>query len=240
MTEPAGKCYLASMNSLRRYLVVGLLCGLIATPAVGQLVHLSFTEPNGDLMFRANHVSVPWNLTGGAMTRLDIFYDVEQQKGEVQNRDPSRNFWRAKVETYGIGSFEIVRPLQRFGPAPYEGPPGGSNTLWLTHFDDVDKYEQFEFSVQFTDTDPSELPVPPFVLGHNSFSLEAGSTFFDVPRMGWGYGNAGFNVATAAIVPYPDFRPIPEPVTYAWAALALLGAAVIRARWAWAFRKPLR
>jgi len=232
MTEPAGKCYLPRMNSLSRLVVLGLLGGLIVTPAVGQLVHLSFSEPNGYLTFRADHASVSWNLTEGAMTRLDIFYDVEQQKGEVQNRDPSRNFWRAKVETYGIGSFEIVRPIMRLGTAEYEGPPGGTNTLWLNHYDDVGKYEQFEFSLQFTDTDPSELPVPPFVLGHNSFSLEAGRTFFDVPRMGWGYGNAGFNVATAAIVPYPDFRPIPEPATYAWAALALLGAAVVRARWA--------
>ena len=164
------------------------------------------------------------------MTRLDIFYDVEQLRGEVQHRDPSRNFWRAKVETYGIGSFEIVRPIRSLGLPPYEGPPGGTNTLWLTHFDDDGEYEQFEFSLQFSDTDPSELPVPPFVLGHNSFTLEAGSTFFDVPRMGWGYGNGGFNVATAAIVPYPDYSPIPESATYAWAALALLSLVIVRAR----------
>jgi hypothetical protein len=214
------------MNFRGRLLAVTLLGGALLTPCAAQLVHLSFSEPNNTLHFRADHIL---NFTIGVMTRLDVFYDVEQQKGPVANRDPSRNFWHANFEVHRLGNFEVIRSIDSIGIFSSSTP--GFSSFWLRHLEDDGIYEHFEFRLDFTDDDPDAIPDPPFVLGRNSFELEAGRSFFDAPGLNSGYGGGGFDVATAAIVPYPGIRPIPEPSTYAVGALVLLSAAMVRSIW---------
>ena len=214
------------MNFCSRLLALTWFAGAMLTPGAAQLVHLSFSQPQNTLHFRAEHIL---NFTIGQMTRLDIFYDVEQQKGPVANRNPSRNFWHARVESYRLGNFDVIRPIVGIGIFPSSTP--GLSSFWLRHREDATNYDQFEFKLDFTDSDPTEIPVPPFVLGRNTFVLDAGRSFFDAPGLNYGYGDGGFGIATATIVPYPGFRPIPEPSTYALGALIMLSAVVARGTW---------
>ena len=216
------------MNIIARSLgLMVLVSGVIATSTFAQLVHLSFTEPDNFINFRADDVNVPWNLTGGEMTRLDIFYDVDQQNGTPEGRDPSRNFWRAEVHAHLIGPFEIIRPIKFI---EIMETTGGASSFEIWHLRETGGFEEFQFTLQFTGTDPTALPVPPFDLGRAAFTIRGGGSLFDEPRMGEGYGGGIFNVGTASIVPYPGFNPVPESSTYAWGALVLLTLALAQAK----------
>jgi hypothetical protein len=216
------------MNFITRLLGLMML-GSAVSPAstFAQLVHLSFTEPDNFIYFRADDVSVPWDLTGGEMTRLDIFYDVDQQNGDPEGRDPSRNFWRAEVQAHLIGPFEIIRPIKFIEVME---ATAGSSAFELRHFQTEGGFEEFQFTLLFTSADPTAVPVPPFALGRAAFNIRGGISLFDEPRMGEGYGGGIFQVGTASIVPYPGFNPVPESSAFAWGSLALLALAIAQAK----------
>jgi len=163
---------------------------------------------------------VPWNLTGGTATRLDVFYDVDPATGALHFSDPSRNFWRIQVTAEGLGPFTVVRPLTNLWS------DSEANIMGFTHL--VTGYESFVFEASFAPDGAGSFPLPPFKLDSIHIDLEAGKTFFDWPHMGRGYGVGGFNHYKAEIVTSTDLNPVPEPSTYALAALALLLGLVLR------------
>jgi hypothetical protein len=209
------------MNPFARLLCATLLAGAFALPSHAQLVHLAFDQSeNSGMIFRATSADIPWNHSGGYVSRFDFWYDAS----DLTN--PERNLWRARVHAYGgLGDFEIIRPLQTI--------LFGENSIEFEHSADG-VHEELDFTVWLTGVTPPEtgVHVPPFTidLEHTSFYLSGGRTFFDIPNLSEGYGFTVFNRGTASVVDSIELYPVPEPSTYAACAAALLGLVVLRAR----------
>lgn len=211
--------------------LLGVVLASLAAPGLrGQLVHLQFTSSptaNYDLLFRATSADIAWNQTPGLLTRLDLYFDLDdavfQESGDITFTDPSRSFWRAHVEAGEIGSFDIQRPI--------EGMQLWGTGLYLAHAHYSSPYEAFELSASFVGGDPaSPFPAPGSVLDENAFRLEAGRSFFDYPDLLSGYGAGGFASATITVSETP-LTPVPEPATFSLAALIVFaGAVALRVR----------
>ena len=120
MAETHRSANLAVVKPYRRFRSVILGAGLAlfgATSVYAQLIHLAFSESESWSVFKANSIHIPWNLTGGRVDRLDIYYDlssaVNQGDGAYRFTDPARNVWRAIVRHRDLGTFEIIRPLTK-------------------------------------------------------------------------------------------------------------------------------
>lgn len=205
---------------------------LLTSPLQAQLVHLAFRDANSSVTFKADDINIPWNQTGGTITRLDIFYDISTAVGttsDVQGdytfNDPTRDVWRAEVRHFLLGTFEIIRPLQ-------------SLTVWQDSFmfthaiDDGVVWEMAEFEVHYTGAGatPFMLPVSPLEVTQTHFFIHGTESFFDVPHIGEAYGSASFNQATVRFADRVDFYPVPEPSTYAFGGAALALAAILVSR----------
>ncbi len=206
---------------LFRLLLVG---GALLGTAHAQLVHLVGTqqlEGGGGLIFRANDASIPWNHSGGFISRLDLYYDPSDavgSEGYYTFSNPDRNVWRIKVHAYGgLGDFELTRPLQFMA---------FNETAVFFEYDGPD-FVEFDFRFEFANppADPSTL-IPPFEFSSASYYLHAGRTVFDIPNLSEGYGGAVFENATGRLAQSVDFTPVPEPSTYAAGAVALVGLAL--------------
>lgn len=213
------------------FLAFGLgLLSFLTLSARAQLVHLAFRDANSFVNFKADDINIPWNQTGGTITRLDIFYDlstaVNDGEGNYTFNDPTRNVWRTEVRHDGeLGTFEIIRPLK-------------SLTVWEDSFmfihnvDDGLVWEVAEFTLNYTGAGatPYMLPVPPLEVTQTHFFIHGTDSFFDVPHMGEAFGSASFAQATARFVDRVDFYPVPEPSTYALAGVALVFASILLSR----------
>ncbi len=211
------------MKPLRAFFSILVLGGALLGSAHAQLVHISATNPSegvSDLIFRANSALIPWNHTSGYISRLDLYYDVNDaagSEGYYSFSNPDRNVWRIKVHAYGLGDFEIIRPLQSM--AAWEGG------MTFEYAGEV--FEEFDLT--FTFAEPFTglgLPVPPLEFSDASYYLAGGRTFFDVPNLNEGYGGGGFESVNARLAQSVDFTPVPEPSTYAAGAVLLLGLAL--------------
>lgn len=214
------------MKPLGAFVSCLIFGGALLGTAHAQLVHLSATQPmegSSGLIFRANDASIPWNHTGGFISRLDLYYDVNDAVGSdgyYTFSNPDRNVWRIQVHAYGLGDFEIIRPLQ-----------SAMMGEWGMTFEYYSETEFEEFDVTFEFAAPQAgpyPPVPPFEFSQVSYYLAAGQTFFDVPDLSEGYGGAGFETASARLAQSVDFTPVPEPSTYAAGAVLLIGLAAWR------------
>lgn len=214
-----------------RFLVFGVgLVSSVATPAFGQLVHLAFSESDSSINFRADDINIPWNLTGGTIDRLDIYYDlssaINDGNGSYTFTDPTRNLWRTQVQHAGeLGTFEVTRPLTKL--MVWE------DTLMFEHLrDDGVAWEMAEFSLTFSGAgaQPFMLPLPPVQFGGTHLFLQGGQSFFDVPDLAEAYGSASFARATAQFVDGVDLYPVPEPSTYAFGGAALALASILISR----------
>ncbi len=202
----------------------------VATPAHSQLVHLAFSESESWINFKADSVAIPWDLSGGTIDRLDVYYDlssaVNDGDGAYTFSDPTRNVWRAVVQHAGeLGTFEIIRPLTKL--TVWE------DSLMFEHrVDDGVAWEVAEFTLTFSGAgaQPYMLPVPPLQLGENHLFLQGGQSFFDVPHLAEAYGGASFDRATARFADRVDFYPVPEPSTYALGGAALAVASILLSR----------
>ncbi len=206
------------MKPLRLLSCLAIFGGALAASSFAQLVHIAFTEGDyNNMVFRANDINVPWNHTGGYISRFDVWYDVNNPT------DPTRNLWRANVFVYQLGNFEIIRP--------HDGPSFDGNYLTLIH-DQPAPYESMDLFIEVLDNvSPGPgLPVPPFSIGSQSLFLGGGQSFYPVPDFGEGYGNGAFGRATVREVDSVVLYPVPEPSTYGLAAIAVLGAAVVWTR----------
>lgn len=210
---------------LFRILLIG---GALLGTAHAQLVHLVGTQQldgGGGLIFRANDASIPWNHSGGFISRLDLYYDPNDAvpndayfEGYYNFSNPDRNVWRIQVHAYGgLGDFEIIRPLQSMV---------FSETGVLFEYDGPD-FAEFDVRFEFASpvADPSTL-IPSFEFSSASYFLHAGRTFFDIPNLAEAYGGTIFETARGRIAQSVDFTPVPEPSTYAAGAVALLGLAL--------------
>lgn len=181
-----------------------------------QLIHLSFRDfDGGAFLFHANHAETPWDHTGGPITQFDIIYDAANSSGVVL--DPTRNIWRARIETESLGNFEVIRPLSEILVS--------DDTLTFRYsliqpvFDGT-----LEFTVKFAPPAiDSALPVPPFSLGESFIVLNGGKGFFDIEDLAEGLGFGPYQTASAEIVRSADFTPVPEPATYGFGAVLLMG-----------------
>jgi len=186
----------------------------VLTSAQAQLVHLSFKDPEGLFLFRANSALIPWDHTTGDVSKFDIFYDPAADLSVPL--DPAKNVWRAIV-TSSLGNFEVVRPIQSITDS-------GNYLEFQYNSEPPLGYGLMDFSVSYTASHAdSSLPVPPIDLGESNLYLSGGLDFFNIPHLGEGYGYAGFSSATAETASSVDFTPVPEPSTYALGAVALLG-----------------
>ncbi len=218
---------------LFRILLIG---GALLGTAHAQLVHLIGTQQldgGSGLIFRANDASIPWNHSGGFVSRLDLYYDPNDaigSEGYYTFSNPDRNVWRIKVHAYGgLGDFELIRPVQSLSifesgmVFEYDGP------------DFVEFDVRFEFASPLAD--PSTL-IPPFEFSSASYFLQAGRTVFDIPNLAEAYGGAVFETAGGRLAQSVDFTPVPEPSAYAAGAVALLGLVLWHRRRASATPQP--
>lgn len=210
------------MKPLRAFSLVLFLGEALLGSARAQLVHLSATQPmdgGSGLIFRANDASIPWNHTGGFISRLDLYYDVNDAVGSdgyYGFSNPERNVWRIIVHAYGLGDFEIIRPLQSLTV--------GASSMTFEY--DADVFEEFDVTFEFATPLPDTAPpVPPLVFSDVHYYLQGGQSFFDVPDLNEGYGGGSFDTASARLAQAVDFTPVPEPSTYAAGAVLLLGVA---------------
>lgn len=204
------------MNPLRFFICSMIFGGALLASAHAQLVHLAFTEGRSNgMIFRATSAQIPWNHTGGYISRLDIWYDVNDPA------DPTRNVWRANVFAYGLGTFHIVRS--------HDGPYFQDDFMIVNHYVATGVYEEMEFAGSILDNVTPEpgLPVPPFSVGQYGVYLAGGQSFFDVPDLAEGYGYGAFDRVTASVVQSVNFYPVPEPSTYGLIAVALLGSVIV-------------
>jgi hypothetical protein len=74
------------MNYPRSVLLVIALGAAAVSPARAQLVHIEFSSPDNLAIFTANHASTPWNKTVGAVTQLDIYYDLFLEPANAKRR----------------------------------------------------------------------------------------------------------------------------------------------------------
>lgn len=210
------------MNPLRAFLLLLASTAALAGTARAQLVHLTATQQldgGGGLLFRATDATIPWNHTGGFISRLDIYYDLNDvvtHDGFYTFSNPDRNVWRAKVHIYDLGDYEIIRPLQTLSV--------GETEMRFEY--DADFFEEFDVTFQFA-TPRTELtpPVPPIEFGEVSYFLQ-GTGFFNIPDLSEAYGGAIFETSSAGFAQTVDFTPVPEPGTYAAGAALLLGLVV--------------
>lgn len=207
------------MKACRLALSALVFGAALLAPARAQLIHLAFTEGReNNMIFRADSPMIPWNHTGGYISRFDLWYDASAPT------DPTRNVWRADVFAHGLGNFEIVRP--------HDGLSFFDGNLHLIYATETGPYETLEFDAQVVGdaTSDGSPPVPPFSISSYSLYLEGGSSYFDVPHFASGYGNGAFDKLTISVEQSVVLHPVPEPATYGLGAAALLGVAVIVAR----------
>lgn len=201
-----------------------------AASARAQLVHLAFSDSQSWINFKADDVNIPWDLTGGTIDRLDIYYDLSSAINDGEGRytftDPSRNVWRTRVQHAGeLGTFEIIRPLTKL--TVWE------DTLMFEHMvDDGIAWEVAEFTLSFSGAgaQPYMLPIPPVDLGPNHLVLQGGQSFFDADHLAEALGGASFDRATARFADRVDFYPVPEPSTYALGGAAIAIASMFLSR----------
>jgi hypothetical protein len=207
------------MKFLRPVIGFFAFVALLAS-ARAQLVHLAFTEGQyNNMIFRADSVQIPWDHTGGYISRFDLWYDV------ANSSDPTRNVWRADVFIYPLGWFEIVRSHNGVSFS------NENNVLDLNYLKSTGGYEQLTLSAQIVDPAPDPgLPLPPFAISNYSLYLEGGSSFFNVPHFGDGYGNGAFDRVTISTEQSVVLNPVPEPSTYAFASASLLGLVALYRR----------
>lgn len=218
-----------------RFLVFGVgLAISVATPGRSQLVHLAFSESESWINFKADSVTIPWDLSGGTIERLDVYYDLSSAvnlgDGAYAFSDPTRNVWRVVVQHAGeLGTFEIIRPLTKL--TVWE------DSLMFEHMiDNGVAWEVAEFTLAFSGAgaQPYMLPVPPVNLGQglgqNHFFVHGTRSFFDAPNLAEAYGGAHFDRATARFADRVDFSPVPEPATYALGGAALAIASILLSR----------
>lgn len=215
------------MKPLRAFFWIIVFGGALLGSARAQLVHISATNPSegvSGLIFRANSALIPWNHTGGYISRLDLYYDANDavgSEGYYSFSNPDRNVWRIKVHAYGLGDFEIIRPLQSV--------MAGESRMTFEYAGEV--FEEFDLT--FTFAEPFTglgLPVPPLEFSDVSYYLAGGRTFFDVPDLSEGYGGGTFDSVNARWAQAVDFTPVPEPSTYAAGAVLLLSLALWQRR----------
>lgn len=210
------------MNPLRAFLLLLASTAALAGTARAQLVHLTATQQldgGGGLLFRATDPTIPWNHTGGFISRLDIYYDLNDvvtHDGFYTFANPDRNVWRAKVHIYDLGDYEIIRPLQTLSV--------GETEMRFEY--DADFLEEFDVTFQFA-TPRTELtpPVPPIEFGEVSYFLQ-GTGFFNIPDLSEAYGGAVFETSSAGFAQSVDLTPVPEPGAYAVGAAFLTGVVV--------------
>ncbi len=209
------------MNPTGFLIRILLLGGALLGTAHAQLVHLIGTQQldgGSGLIFRANDASIPWNHAGGFISRLDLYYDVNDaigSEGYYSFSNPDRNVWRIKVHAYdGLGDFEIIRPLQTM--------MFSENRITFEY--DGPVFEEFDVTFEFAHP-PADLStlIPPFEFSSAYYYLHGGRTFFDIPNLSEGYGGAVFETVSGRLAQSVDFTPVPEPSTYAAGAVALLG-----------------
>jgi hypothetical protein len=196
---------------------------LTVSPGRAQLVHVSFTESRSDdMIFRANSPEIPWNNSGGFMSRFDLWYDVTDSK------NPSRNIWRASIHAHELGDFEIVRSHEtlEFNDLYL------MLQLWPDTWPAPESFELLDLVIELYEADVPEqgLPVPPFRVNAYGLSLSGGRSYIDVPDLAGFSGSGVFNQSSVSVVQSIELTPVPEASTYAWGAIALLGIAVVIAR----------
>lgn len=214
--------------SIRRLILAGIAL-MAASLAQAQLVHVAFTQPDNLVIFTADSASVPWNLAAGTVDRLDLYYDPATATGDGAGgytfADPSRNFWRLRVSGE-LGAFTVRRALT--------GLTVFDTGLTFTHLTDSPGPEFFDFTAGFAGTisvnlalPTTSLPplLPPLEVGGTSFVFQAGQSFFPVPHLADAVGYGGFGEASLHLE--GPLAPVPEPSTYAFAAMALMSATLM-------------
>jgi len=212
------------MKTIRLLPLLVLSGAAMLVSARAQLVHLAFRDFDGSVIFRANSALIPWDHTGGEITRLDFYYDplADTTGGTL---DPSKNVWRAYVKSYGgLGDFTITRPLDQIY----------ASDSWLTFaYNNVDpqQWGSLDFFVNLAPPNLSPgAPVPPLTFGESFVHLSGGDSFFDIKNLGEAYGYGGYHYAKAEMVPGVGLSPVPEPSTYGLCAGALLTGLILKRR----------
>jgi hypothetical protein len=215
-----------------RFFRVCFLTATVCVAAHAQLVHLTFSEPGGggQMLFHATSGLIPWDPAAGMVTKIEVFFDPSTatsryHDGYFEFSDPSRNFWRAEVETFdlpGIPHFTLVEPLDTIyrGDTVLEISTSGA---------EHDGHLEFSARLGMPTFDTTGLPVPPLDRtldsGEAVFTLSFGRDVLPVPDLAWAEGYGGFHHFTAEVIP---FTPVPEPATYAAGAVVLAFLAILR------------
>jgi hypothetical protein len=193
--------------------------GSASTPVFAQLIHVSYDDPHDLLLFKSDDASIGWNASGGFITQIEFTYDSNARVGAL---DPGRNFWRMRVENPEMGrNFTITLPL--LSATTYE------HSVSFAHYNLVpNRFLDVEFFLNFDSPIPNDGSLPKFPLPelaeteytHSSFSFRSGNFPFNVDHLAEAYGLIDIKSINVTMT------PIPEPSTYAFAALALVGVAI--------------
>lgn len=223
------------MNPLSRSLA-GVIAALAMTvsAARAETVHFSFSNAVGEMWL---HVDPAWGEGTIQMTSLDIYFDPatlgRRDFSDFYFNDPSRSFWRMRLDSEQFGTFIISRPLVlRVGEFSVQ--------MSVLDYRPGSGVERLDLDANFIErltTDWSILPGPLLpdrltTLTHDPeysapfWHLGAGPSFFDDPRL---LGVDGYGVFERSQVEVLDRNsPVPEPSTYGAVAVALLGVVLVR------------
>ena len=214
-------------------LLVALLLGAVS-PARAELVHLSFSDWDGQFLWRADSGLVEWNHAIGTIPRLEIYYDpatatpIAPGSNTYRLGDVASNFWRFTVTGPEAGvKFTVSRPLESIN---YTDLGDGRSELSFEHYTVTPEYGALTFFTRFRTPDFTDsLPSPPADFDESSiYSISGDSDWFPYPRMGEGYGYGRFDSSTAEVVP---LTPVPEPGVYGLAGAGMILMVLLRGRW---------
>jgi hypothetical protein len=208
------------MNSRGVLFTLLVFVGALLAPARAQLIHLSI-ETEGSLIFHSPVAGNEYDHATGLITKLDVYYDSQVPLGAW--RDPSRNFWKMRVDVPEAGSsFVFARSFDQI----YVGED--KMGISFEYFRSM-PYEEFSFSLifatPFTASDAG-FPLPPLpALGStewvaSSYKVMGTRSWFPDPGVAEAYGLGGISSVTAT------FIPVPEPSTYAVGALLMVAVVI--------------